>query len=529
MSKKVYVRDSTGLTKELSAKTILMANLVGMGVGIAPTTAYYASLLYPGVNLPATVLVGILPALAVGFVYFFLSAAMPRTGGEYVWVSRILSPSFGFLVNFLITSVLWESIATFAATSISHGLVPMLGALGLLYSNESLIGLVSAIKYAPVKLVIILMITSLCSLPAFFGTRNTFKTVWMIFGITAVGTIVTVGAFLVAGPTNFIANFNQLSGMNYVKVISTAGLPTGYSIQATVYGSVFTMLAFIGYNFSSYYNGEIKGISRSQFVGMIGGIFVFAAAFGLLLSAVYYSIGSDFINAISNLAGTGNSYYQLPSAPLVNFLVLFATPNPVVIILSSFAVLAANMSAIVLFYFIIVRNFFAWSFDRILPDWFVKLSSRTNSPWLSLIVILALADFSALLYVYTIFFELLVYQVVLFGIAYAITCLAAVLFPYRKRSLFNAAPQFVRTTVRGIPLISILGLIGVVVSVLITVFAVLPVVTPLPSGSTIVEAGAYLFVPASVVAAFVIFWASYFYNKRKGTDILLAFRQLPPE
>src|SRR5690349_20907396 len=60
---------------------------------------------YPGTNPLVGILVGLVLAIPVASVYALFSVAPPRSGGDYVWVSRILNPGLGFVVNFAVTSL----------------------------------------------------------------------------------------------------------------------------------------------------------------------------------------------------------------------------------------------------------------------------------------------------------------------------------------------------------------------------------------------------------------------------------------
>lgn len=89
-SKKLFVRDATGLTSSLSGRDAMVGNILAMGVSYFMVFAFFASLLYPGVNLPYTVLVTLVPCVVVATIYYLFTVSMPRTGGDYVWVSRVV-------------------------------------------------------------------------------------------------------------------------------------------------------------------------------------------------------------------------------------------------------------------------------------------------------------------------------------------------------------------------------------------------------------------------------------------------------
>ena len=108
--KKLFVRKATGLVREigpLTAMIIVIANTVGLGwqkrafqwtgKAIVPETSYVLGM--PPISM-AFVTVGVVVLLTV-VVFAILGAAMPRSGGGYVFISRILSPPVGFIASWM--------------------------------------------------------------------------------------------------------------------------------------------------------------------------------------------------------------------------------------------------------------------------------------------------------------------------------------------------------------------------------------------------------------------------------------------
>jgi len=94
----VFARKATGLRREASALDIFIYNTNNQNVGIGVT---FMVLLIPalyvgGSMVTATILAGIL-ALPMAGVYAYFAAAMPRSGGDYIYISRTLHPFLGFL------------------------------------------------------------------------------------------------------------------------------------------------------------------------------------------------------------------------------------------------------------------------------------------------------------------------------------------------------------------------------------------------------------------------------------------------
>ncbi len=350
----------------------------------------------------------------------------------------------------------------------------------------------------------------------------------VMFVISLIGTLVTAAAFYSAPQATFIANFNKFSGMNYATTISTAALPLGFAATATLTGSIFTMTNFLGFFSSSYFAGEVKRVARSQVIAMFGSLFFLMAIAFLVYGSAYYSAGSDFLNAISTLAGTGATSYTLPAVPVLNFLVAFATPNPFVIALSGIALLATGLGGTTLFAFVCVRNLFAWSFDRVMPTAMTRLDSKRGAPYVAVLVILVLAIVFAAVYFFTPFFTFYVYATLNLFIVFIMVSIAAILFPYRQKSIFEASPRTVRWKIGGVPFITILGIIGVIVNAYFGYATTSPAITPPPSGA-VLQSLAFASVPLTIIAGLLIYAVSYYVRKSQGITLGLAFKQLPPE
>ena len=524
----LFVRYATGLTRDLSGFDALIGNLASMGVMAPIFIMYFASLLYPGVNLPLTVLVALPTSFVMAAVYYLLTMSMPRTGADYVWVSRIIHPSLGLITSLFVTFGLIGFITVVIGTIPAYGIGPMLAGLGQISSNENWVNQASAISVAPAGFELTLIILVIVIIPAFLGTRTLFRTLWVMFIVAAVSAVVMTLAFFSAPQSTFIGNFNSLSGMNYQNVITKAALPAGFNFQYTLYGSVFTILNFVGYNNSAYYTGEVKQVKRSQLLAMFGAVLIFALFLAIQYTSVYYSMGSDFYNALSALAGSSNPAYTLPVAPVLTILVAYATPNAYVISFVGLGFILTQIAFSLIAVFIVERNFFSWSFDRLLPNGFTRLDSR-GTPYVTTIAIFLISVLFAVLYWYTTLFAYFLYSSLLSSVAFAITSLAAIIFPYTRKGIFESSPELVKRCIGGVPIITALGIVGLILEVFISYATVLPGVTPPPSGPPIVQLLSYAFVPIVAVIGAVIYGAAYLYRKSQGLDLGLLFMQVPPE
>src|SRR5487761_1509965 len=96
----VFVRHSSGLVREMSAGDALIGNVLIFNLVIASVTLLAVPFTFPGASLPIGILLAFIPAGLIAAVYVFFSVAMPRSGGDYVFISRTLHPALGFAANF---------------------------------------------------------------------------------------------------------------------------------------------------------------------------------------------------------------------------------------------------------------------------------------------------------------------------------------------------------------------------------------------------------------------------------------------
>src|SRR5579885_1796852 len=149
---------------------------MSMGIAFVFVYAYFASLLYPGVNLPLTVGVALLPGIVFSIVYYLFTVAMPRTGGDYVWVSRIVHPAVGYLGNFFITFTLFTIVGTVAAWVPIYGLGPLFVGLGLIRGgNSEYLTLAFKLSSPPFSFAIAAVLVVLFVVPLFFSLKSTYR------------------------------------------------------------------------------------------------------------------------------------------------------------------------------------------------------------------------------------------------------------------------------------------------------------------------------------------------------------------
>ncbi len=534
----LFVRQSTGLVREASALDATIFNAV-FSAPVGATLAwgvFFALSAFPGADIvTATIIAGVIN-IPVLIMMALLASSMPRTGGDYVWVSRILSPPLALVSNF--GAALSATIgATFWARYFPvFALGPILVTLGITFDNSQLIEWGTNFQtknewiFAGAMVMVILMgLILTAGLKMTFAWQNTF---WII---ASVGTFVAFAVLLIGTNSDFVAHFNEMNakfGGGTAEAVINAANATGVTpnpgdLSATL-PTVFVVMTFMMWNWwSVYLSGELKSASnrRRQMTTMFGALIwdVLFIALGALL--LFKVTGYNFMVAVNT---AGNSAYALPTGPWYHFMasLVYNAPALTFLIVGSF--LFWSLPAMVGNTFMPIRTFFARSFDRLLPEKLSEVNERTHSPvwaiWLEMIIITGMLIWSI---AGTDFVTWLTLGVLAGVVTVVIVSIAALVFPTRRPDLYQASPANVRFL--GVPVLYIVAPLSILCMAFLTwctlAFPALVLAGNFDQNWWQVPA----FMGMIVVVGLVVYFGAKFIRRSQGVDIDLVYRELPPE
>lgn len=521
----VYVRQSSGLVRTVGARTALIANLVGMGIIVNFFWVVFASAGYPNANLIDTVAIGVLINVGVGFVYWFLASAMPRSGGDYIFVGRIFHPSIGFATNLVFTVVFITWAGYFSYYLALYGLPMMFTSWAIAGGGGPALSWANALVTSQndqflVGAIILLSVILVSLLP----TKWIFRTTIGIFVVTAVIYVIMIGLLLATSQGTFQSHYDAVNGAgSYTAIANVASGSDSITVSGTFLGIVYTMLSFIGYANSSYYGGEIRGNPiRTQGLAIFGAPIIFAGLIALLYWATYNTFGRAF------LIGSAFSWFSSgtpATTPSPLLLVAYLLSNPYLAAFLTFGVVLTFFAFSLIYFIVPTRNLFAWSFDRILPTFLTRVS-RNGVPYVAVIV-LGIASFIALWAgVYYTIFSYLAYSNFGFWFAVGVVCLAGALFPFLKRDLFAKAPRLVRTKVGPVPLLTIVGGASWIAAWYVSYAASTAQFVEPPGAYSYVD---LMFLPIVFAVGLGVYGLSWAIQRSRGVPIDLIGKELPPD
>lgn len=519
---KMYVRRSSGLVREISGHNALVGSLVCFNFAIAAITLVSLPWLFPGTNLPVAVLLSLIPAAFLGGVYVLFGIAMPRSGGDYVFISRSLHPSIGLAANMSATAWNLIILGVYANWVSTVGLSGMFASIGLSSGNHTMTSWASSLSghgwAFGVGTVVILVIGGVL-----LHLRGALRIQKILFYAGMAGILIALVVVGLTSHATFVHNLNHYTSYaGFMHAASHAGYaPTAGSIKQTILSVAFLCLSTLFVMYAVYTGGEVRDVRKSIPFAIFGTVIVGGLVFFLMALAAVHTWGTNFLAAAWTLNGT--AHYPFASAPYFNFLASIANSNIVLVVIMNLAFVCILMASMIFTAIAATRCLFAWSFDRLLPEKVASVNDRTHSPVNATIICVVAAE--AALYFYTYHGGISFIGGATMGwiSAFATTCVAAVAVPWLRKSLFQTFPESVRRTWLGVPVIALCGA---------PAFALLAVMIYAFLSNSVFGANSgtdLIFFLGFWVLGFVMFWVMRAYRISQGVPFDVAMATLPPE
>ncbi|HEY3206868.1 MAG TPA: APC family permease [Gaiellaceae bacterium] len=527
-SPSLYTRQATGLVREISVGSNIALNVSFVSLPLAVLIATQAPYAFPGASpFWVTVIAAALCVFPV-LLYALFMAVMPRSGGDYIFVSRTVDPWVGFAANFNITAWYLLVIAYFGYLLAPFGFSSAFTTLGVAadskWFTDAGATLATSKNWGFVTGAVTLVLVALMMSLSLHRALQIFKA---LFAFSLVGVVISIILLLIHGRDDFVDAVAQFGG-NYDKVIAdahNAGYAggSGFDFKNTILAMPLAFASF-GYAIvTAYAGGEVRSPRSSGRRAMLWSLLISGALVAVLMGLASRTFGNDFLGSATFLSNNGNEAYPFGSPSFFFFYVSMLTGSSFVIALISFSFIVAFIVALPATFLIATRSLFAWSFDRILPSRVSDVNERTRSPLVANAVVLAVTLIYLVLIVYgsSKFLEIFFTAGMAELLTFMVVALTAIWFPFRRRALYNASP--IRRSIGGIPMLALVGVAALLVYVLFFY--------PLATNDTLGANTTTGWVATAIIAGLgiAIYPVSYLINKARGIDLRLAFRELPPE
>jgi basic amino acid/polyamine antiporter, APA family len=225
------------------ATNIVVANMIGAGIF---TTS---GLLMAGLNNPLLLMllwiVGGIIALCGALSYGELGAAMPGAGGEYLFLSRLYHPIFGFLSGWVSFTVGFSAPIAASAMGFSEYFCRALPEIPVWFEGSGIMNQAATRTFLSVSVILIF---------TFIHYRG-IKSGTLIQNILTVLKVALIVFLLLAG---FLSGKGDMSNFR-----SGGGVSSGFAGWKTIGLSLmWIMFSYSGWNAATYLGAEIKNPSK---------------------------------------------------------------------------------------------------------------------------------------------------------------------------------------------------------------------------------------------------------------------------
>lgn len=484
-----FARKASGLVRGLS-----MWDAFGVGFmnqGLTPSIWVMISLglgVFLGGNLIwATVISLVMAGIGFPLVWGILGGSMPRSGGEYIYNSRIIHPLIGIGESFGNAFIWLMWVYVLAPWMADPGCKMLSQAMGWswLYNTET-DKFFAVVPYNWGSFVIATITSAIAFLFVVFGIKVFARVQKIIMGVGILGAILIIVTLFMYSKQEFISSWNSIAAengsLNYTDFVKAVGDAAGTTIPTTWnwYDTFGVMVAgswLFAYSYCiTFIAGEVKRPDKSIILSNLFAIVVPAIFMILTAVGLYRLVDFNFLSAAAWLDNNGTDAiagYSMPMDPHFLGLANVVMHNKVMLFLMTFSFLLFTLWWVALSYLAFPRIIFAWGMDRMGPKWFTDVNARFASPVKNYILCFFLAEILIALYTFYLPFQqqgLSVTALEIFSV-FGVTAIAAAIFPFSKRSkgIWESSP-YRKWKLLGVPVVTLGAVVNLAYLAILAVF-----------------------------------------------------------
>jgi basic amino acid/polyamine antiporter, APA family len=513
----VFERKATGLVREAGILDTLIYNINFVSLGLMTALVFlFSTAFYPGANMYWTAILTFLLVVPTSLVFAFFAATMPRSGGDYVYVSRTLHPALGMMSSW--NNTVWWFIygGVPSAFFAQFGLAPLFSTIGQMAG----IGWMSDLGtwfasdvgtfITGAALIVTLVAIFSRSLKLYFRIQNT------LFFLSLIAFILIAIVWTVQSKAEIMAQLGAGLGQQTLRGLGQAAAEAGFaaggpfSLKWTILAGTWVYINLVFNQSSAYIGGEVKRASRLQLWSMPIAATLSILVLLILLALGDMALGLDTIGQLA--ASQGLVFTQI--AAFGSGSVLIAVVIMAAFVFQSYTWLPGQITNA-------SRNFLAYSIDGLMPRMLGDVHTRNHTPVNALMLVGAGSIAALAAFVWIPAFATLV-GIFGFILGFMLVSVSAMVFPFRRRELFEGSP--VNGRIAGLPLMSVVGFLSLAA---LTVMAWAFLTDP--SAGLVGHPGLVWMNIIIFVSGLVIYYLARAIQRSRGVDIARRFAEIPIE
>jgi amino acid transporter len=472
---------------------------------------------------------------------------MPRSGADYILISRSLHPALAVGSSILIGASSMLAMGYWGVFTAKICIGPMLTMVGVAADSSTLQSWGGTIASKPWDMLVGFGEIALLALIMAYGMRFMMRVQFWLFTLGMVGFVVAALTLLTTSRSSFISHYNDYaqpfthradSYHYFIAQANKAG--TNLSTTTDWHNTIVASGAFIAFGvwvwFSTNLAGEIRQAgTRKNWYSMLGGLAVTFGSILIMIGLLYHTIGQQFLTAVTAVSGDP-TVYTLPNSPW--WITLVAAIHTNTLFVAFLGITFVCWAPLIVYIQIVqpVRALFAWAFDQVIPEQIAQINERTHTPVLLLgvIAVASLPFLYAAAYT-TSFFKYIALSTIVGFPTFVLVGIGAILFPYKKKAAYEASVSNINFL--GVPLMVFFG-IGSIAAGLFGAWLWLeyPQLGLPGAGKSLADqlfttpgSGGLALIATCLIAGAIIFYLGKAWRKSQGIDLSLNYLEIPPE
>jgi basic amino acid/polyamine antiporter, APA family len=537
----VFTRRASGLVRVMSPYSAFIYNILTMGV-IFPWTFIWAPAAFQGSNLVLGILFALLFELPIALAYAWLATALPRSGGDYVFQSRVFGGGFGFTIVFaffVVWILQWVALSGWLLAAL--GIAPTFLGLGVTTNVHAFTTIGTWAAGSNGIIIISIANALIAGVLLVSGFRNYVRFQYVMWYAILISFGIVLLLFLTTNPGEFHTKIDSFAGSvdgvkNFFAQAKSAAAAGGVNFNPPfwLFGTLMVApIAWTSLQWASYsveQGGEIKNahVFRNQMFIIVGSLIATAGLLILLAAAMVHGIGKDGVLVASSGYWLGNSNALIGGGFMFpNLIAMGLTGSSIIVALIGVGFILNSFQIVCNCYIGCTRIMVAQGLDGLLPEWFSRVNPKWKTPANAHV-----AYFIAALPVIWAFNKVGDWSTKwALGVTFAngavmtLSALAAALLPYRAKKLYDASPG-ARYRFGKTPMVTVFGTLGFLLGAfMVGSFLFVKDLGLAYSAS----AFPYAIVAGTALFGLVVYLFMRTSKAQKGIKVEYAFSEIPPE
>jgi basic amino acid/polyamine antiporter, APA family len=543
-----FARRATGFVRDVKVRDAVIFNVLPACPGLVMAVSIFWVLsVFSQVNVYIAILITAVCSFVISGAFGLLSQIMPRSGADYILISRSLHPALAVGSSILIGTSSMIAMGYWGVFTAKICIGPMLTMTGVAADSSTLQDWGTTVTSNGWSMAIGLVEIGLLALVMAYGMRLMMRVQLWLFALGSVGFLVAAIVLLTTSQSSFISSYNDYArpfthrADTYHFFIAKAH-EAGVNLSGGTdwHNTIVASGAFIAFGvwvwFSTNLAGEIRQAgTRKNWYSMLGGLALTFIPIVVMVALLYHTVGQTFLTAVNGISGDP-TVYTLPNAPW--WITLVAAIHTNTLFVAFLGLTFVAWAPLIVYIQIVqpVRALFAWSFDQVIPERAAAINERTHTPVFTLALItvcsipfLYMAAYSAN------FLKVVALSTIVGFPTFVLVGVSAILFPYRRRAAYEASVSNI--SLLGLPLMVYFG-IGSVIAGLFGAwlwFAYPSLGLPRAGENLVAQLftspfrGGLALVAADLILGAVIYYAGKAWRASQGIDLSLNYLEIPPE